>query len=146
MYIACRYGESTRCHGQKVLALDTLKRHLKRSGCLGLSSTRSDFHKFQFSCDSDATKSKLFFPSHNHLSPLPLAQCVCLPAVPWHRYVPATGFAVVLVAKSKSLRFAALALIHCHYKHSINIIIDRVINLFASRHPRRLSLANILAE
>ena len=41
-------------------------------------------------------------------------------------------------------RLSSLALMHIHYQ--VKIVLDEVVNLFATKHPRRLGLATILRD
>jgi len=41
-------------------------------------------------------------------------------------------------------RLSSLALMHIHYQ--VKIVLDEVVNLFATKHPRRLDLGTINSE
>ena len=41
-------------------------------------------------------------------------------------------------------RLSSLALMHIHYH--VKIVLDEVVNLFATKHPRRLELGTILTD
>jgi len=41
-------------------------------------------------------------------------------------------------------RLSSLALMHIHYQ--VKIVLDEVVNLFATKHPRRLELGTILRD
>ena len=41
-------------------------------------------------------------------------------------------------------RLSSLALMHIHYE--VKIVLDEVVNLFATKHPRRLEFGTILRD